>query len=123
MDAQGNVRGGTDGGAIAVELDIFSGRPNPRWEIDGVAAGELRLVQSTLQATDQAAPEPPGLGYRGFRYADGARTWRAFGGFVATAGSVLADPGRRVERYLLDHLPAPFQDLRGLVAGELGPPP
>ena len=35
-------------------------------------------------------------------------------------GIVLGDPARRVERFLLDQLPAAFEGLRPIVAAELG---
>lgn len=47
-----------------VELDIFSGRPNPQWT---VSASELAPLLPNPEARPiAAASEPPGLGYRGF---------------------------------------------------------
>jgi hypothetical protein len=50
---------------LRVELDIFSGRPNPVW-----ALGELELVALEImikQATpSHGSVDIPGLGYRGF---------------------------------------------------------
>jgi hypothetical protein len=49
---------------IEVELDIFSGRPNPRWMLLTEQTDKLRAL---LQAREPALPEDPaGLGYRGF---------------------------------------------------------
>ena len=106
-----------------VELDIFSGRPNPRWQLsEDLAAEVVRLVDSLELAARDNRPSPPGLGYRGFRLSDpvGPHYW-AYGGFVFGSTTALADPTRMVERFLLEHLPEEYADLRSLVESEIGP--
>ena len=102
---------------MLVELDIFSGRPNPRWELDEQDRRELLRLQAGLTATERAPPEPPGLGYRGFSYADAFGPCHAFRGQVRTHAAMLADPLFSVERFLLRRLPAEFAPLRqGILA-------
>ncbi|HOM12747.1 MAG TPA: hypothetical protein PLB41_05455 [Rubrivivax sp.] len=49
---------------VEIELDAFSGRPNPRWPLDDAQAAELLALLADLPA---AAPRPHAdLGYRGF---------------------------------------------------------
>jgi hypothetical protein len=50
-----------------VELDIFSGRPNPRWTLDGREEAELieRLLDRTVPIAAPSASDGK-LGYRGF---------------------------------------------------------
>ena len=104
---------------MLVELDVFSGRPNPRWELDEVRSQELRQLQSRLKPSRQAHVEPPALGYRGFLYPDVTGRVRAYHGYVKTARAVLADPAFSIERYLLDQVPAEFAALRRRIASEL----
>src|SRR5438874_9009950 len=49
---------------IEVELDIFSGRPNPRWMLSREQAG--RLHDQFSERIPAEPQEAPGLGYRGF---------------------------------------------------------
>jgi hypothetical protein len=49
---------------VEVELDVFSGRPNPRWMMRSELVPGLSRI--TAQPQLVAANEPPGLGYRGF---------------------------------------------------------
>jgi hypothetical protein len=107
---------------LLVELDIFSGRPNPRWELDEIQGMELRQMQSLLEASNQTPAEPPALGYRGFWYSDAAGRIHAYRGTITTARAVLADPSLSIERYLLNQLPVEFAGLRGRVTLELVPP-
>lgn len=62
----------TDKGArLQVELDVFSGRPNPTFQLEGAEAA--RLANATRAALDGESVhrhEPPALGYRGFRLTD-----------------------------------------------------
>jgi hypothetical protein len=104
-----------------VELDAFSGRPNPRWELDEPSSQQLRQLQGRLTSTLESVPEPPGLGYRGFLYADGSGQVRAYRGFVKTPGRTLADPTFSIEKFLLDRLPAELADLRARIVAELTP--
>lgn len=49
---------------IEVLLDIFSGRPNPRWTLSDEQVNDL---QTRLRTLPEAKPTTlPGLGYRGF---------------------------------------------------------
>ena len=110
----------TEAITLDAELDIFSGRPNPRWELDEAAVRRLRNAHDLL-APGQAglAQELPGLGYRGFRYVLDGVAWRAFAGSVAGPGAVLADPQRQVERVLLDELPEELAGLRPRLLREI----
>jgi hypothetical protein len=54
-----------DAAPVQVELDIFSGRPNPQWLFP--AAAVRRVVEQVMRSPDSfPAPPVPGLGYRGF---------------------------------------------------------
>jgi hypothetical protein len=103
-----------------VELDAFSGRPNPRWQLDPKDTEELLRLQDRLELSVGPPVEPPGLGYRGFVYWDPGGTYRAYQGRVITPKSVLADPSYTVERFLLARVPEEFAPLRQRIATELG---
>jgi len=107
---------------MVVELDIFSGRPNPRWQLsEGETAHFTRLIKQLERASVGSPPAPPGLGYRGFRLIGpaGSPSW-AYGGFIQSPRGLLADPRRRVERFLLKHMPSDFSDLRRPLEDDLG---
>jgi hypothetical protein len=104
---------------LLVELDVFSGRPNPRWELDEPSAKVLRQLLSRLAITADSPPEPAGLGYRGFVFPDDTGRTRAYKGYVIRPDVVLADPSFTVERFLLDRLPTELQELGRRVALEL----
>lgn len=107
---------------MRVELDVFSGRPNPRWRLDARSSRELRQLEDRLTASTSAPADPPALGYRGFSYADAAGRRRAYHGYVRTPRAVMADPLFSIERFLLDQLPAEFAPLRTRIASEFGRP-
>jgi hypothetical protein len=99
-------------GPVSVEVDVFSGRNNPRFALNETAATELSGLLSGL---DQSVitPRAVDLGYRGFvvTFVDGGgaqRSLRAFDGAVAsdTPSSVGApggtDTDRALERWLFD---------------------
>ena len=94
-----------------VELDLFSGRPNPTWELTHVESDEiLRLLSSLPETTGDRAPEE-GLGYRGIVLTpppDAAFTEVVVAGGVALATDAngrihhLLDRDRALERRLLE---------------------
>ncbi len=51
---------------VRVELLAYSGRENPQWELTSAEVDELTSRVATL-SPGPAPPEPPGLGYGGFR--------------------------------------------------------
>lgn len=86
---------------VEVELDVFSGKPNPRWS---VSEEEIRAWMEGLSPEIGPQREPPGLGYRGLViHLPPARLGpvRVHGGLVQTAGQRYSDPGRRFEAWLL----------------------
>ena len=117
---------------MRVEADLFSGRPNPSFTLD---AGQADAVAALLRGLRPGGEprEPPGLGYRGFVVRDasaalpGCTELRAFQGVVAAECGgerrVLADPGRTVERRLMElghaHLEPGVYDA---IHSELGQP-
>lgn len=50
---------------FTIELDAFSGRPNPTWTIIGAEAADINDRLKQLRAVT-TTPEPNRLGYRGF---------------------------------------------------------
>ena len=66
---------------MEVELDVFSGRPNPSWSLSPAEEEELLFRLSDLPPTD-SVPDPVDLGFRGFRIVGPARKIWVFGGTV-----------------------------------------
>ena len=86
---------------MLVELDAFSGRPNPRWRLSDSEAAELvRLIAGLAPAPGGSSPHLPGLGYRGFQLEGAAGAYRVYGELVQPASSVvLADPDRHARGF------------------------
>jgi hypothetical protein len=62
---------------IEVELDVFSGRPNPQWRLSSEESVLLGTkITSLSEPTD--TPTIPDLGFRGFVLRSGARTIRVY---------------------------------------------
>ena len=106
---------------MLVELEVFSGRPNPRWELDERRSLSLRRLQDRLKESQHPRPEPPPLGYRGFWYSDAQERFWAYHGYLLTSRAGFADPSRTIERFLLRQLPSEFAGLRNRIASELAP--
>lgn len=109
VSAVAEVPAGAGVEAARVELDVFSGRPNPTWTLTDVDDAALR---QRLRALPAAAPATlhSDLGYRGLivhlQEADASRVVRIQRGHVRTEGPApapdRADAGRALERWLLE---------------------
>jgi hypothetical protein len=105
---------------ISVQMDVFSGRPNPSWELSPSESGELLKQLSLLTEADSTnAVFNDGLGYRGFIISvNGADTaiavpavYRVYKGFVLMNGRVYSDSSS-VEKQLIKQAGNKgFQDL------------
>ncbi|WP_410601113.1 hypothetical protein [Amycolatopsis sp. lyj-90] len=108
----------------AVELDIFSGMPNPAWTLQQAEATEF---QRRLEALPPAAAGriENNLGYRGFVVRSGGTTvlvQRGLARVTREGGTLLhTDSGRELERWLL-RTGKPFVDAEtfALAERELG---
>lgn len=94
---------------VEVELDIFSGVPNPVWTLRDAEVIEFRAKVSELQETESKS-RSNGLGYRGLvvRIRQGSpQEMRIHNGFVeasqgrASSNTLLLDSSRSLERWLL----------------------
>jgi hypothetical protein len=100
------------GASLQVELDAFSGRPNPRWELTGADAAEFAKRLRELQPLQRPADIFEGLGYRGFiiradrEPVNGYEEVRLYRGIVmAKRGNqqdAFNDANRALERWLFD---------------------
>jgi hypothetical protein len=113
---------------IAVVLDVFSGRPNPSWELGTDESEDLFKQLSGLPYADtDKAGFSDGLGYRGFiitvTNTDSASassvTYRVYKGFILLDGHVYSDI-HSVEKQLIDQANARgFADIiKSLQIGE-----
>jgi hypothetical protein len=65
----GAVNVGSEGGAasdVSVEVDAFSGVPNPTFDLSAADASTLAGLVGSLAAARDTAAADPGLGFRGF---------------------------------------------------------
>jgi hypothetical protein len=108
---------------MLIELDVFSGRPNPRWQLDAPTTAQLIEIQRRLEPTSATTAEPPGVGYRGFRYTLDENEWRAWNRTISGVAGVLLDPDRSIERLLLDRLPSEYEDVRLRLTTEISADP
>lgn len=88
-----------------IELDIFSGRPNPAWTLTSDEGAALARLVANLPPA--AAPADVALGYRGFIVTEdstvgGAGGMRVFAGTVAVGGRHFKDV-HGAERWLFDN--------------------
>jgi hypothetical protein len=94
---------------VDVELDIYSGRPNPSWALSPQDADSFDSKLAALPSAQPSTLADP-LGYRGFivraRHGDDeTRTAVQQGHVQSTRGQTTTfrgDPGRALERWLLD---------------------
>lgn len=56
---------------MTVELDVFSGRPNPQWTLTQTEAARVEELLQDLPPAEKAVE--PALGYRGFVMTAGKR--------------------------------------------------
>lgn len=100
--------------AMTVVLDLFSGLPNPSWVLTEAEVRALEQQVATLRPAPQKdVPARPGLGYRGFVIKPvgegGGEQIEVYNGIVKVGRTVLEDPERSVERWVLQtgqaHLP------------------
>jgi len=103
-----------------VELDIFSGVPNPTWMLTFPEASDLTSRISRLDPTEEKGQRPENLGYRGFIVQTIAassatvQTIRAYHGIVevvdSTKTAYYLDPQRQIELWLLATAKPPLAD-------------
>src|SRR5579872_1019717 len=88
---------------MVVTLEVFSGRPNPEWDLAPAQRADFERRMAALPALTVgiSGPDEP-LGYRGFSVRGLEAPIRVFHGQVINGPQALADPGRRLERWLLD---------------------
>jgi hypothetical protein len=95
-----------------VEVDLYSGRPNPYFRLDPAKAGELMRRLAALPPSHGDATPREGLGYRGLRIEAGAAD-SPVAEIVVSDGVVLVrnrgggqylleDPDRALERWLIE---------------------
>jgi hypothetical protein len=91
---------------------VFSGRPDPEWEVPAEVRTSLQKFWSALTPGASALPPAPPLGYRGCALrCPPDDEWLAYGGVVShtvASGAVdfRLDPERTFERLLLSTAPA-----------------
>jgi hypothetical protein len=99
---------GMAAGGWTAGSSLYSGRVDPVWQVSrGGADSLVRCIGQLPPVANAAAPQPPGLGYRGswLRAPDGRR-WHFFGGQVQAGNTRLRDPERNCERQILKTAPA-----------------
>ena len=96
--------------SVSVRLLVFSGRPDPEWDLEDAEVEELRSRLEAARESDQTNSEPPArLGYRGFLIRSDAGELPAaltvFKGTIRRGSGKLAvvlTDGAELEDWLLD---------------------
>jgi hypothetical protein len=109
-----------------VEIDIFSGRPNPSIELRGEQA--LHLKELLAQKRDPVKGYQPGegLGFRGFVVRldppDG-KLYRVAGNVTIEGSDAFSDPRGSVQNYIVSVLPPAMKEMLAplLRTGQHGP--
>lgn len=93
--------------STSVELDVFSGQPNPTWNLSESQCAEVEQRMNQLpESTGESFQSPPALGYRGlivhYQNQQGAReSVRVYRGIAQSEQLQLRDPDRKFEKWLL----------------------
>jgi hypothetical protein len=89
---------------------VFSGRPDPVWEVKPSLGVQLEKIWRHLEPSEIEPPPSPALGYRGcFLKGPRGQQWFVFGGVVtlrsARRSGSRRDPAKKFERTLLASAP------------------
>jgi hypothetical protein len=93
---------------LKIEVDMFSGRPNPEFELQGDQAESLQRLLDTQRQPSKTAQIADQLGFRGFvvtSAAAGGASYRVKDDIVQIGGSAYMDPNKDVQTYILSILP------------------
>ena len=108
-------KSGSKRSAWSAGASVFSGRPDPVWEVKPALAARLEKIWRSLKPSEIEPPPEPSLGYRGCSLnGPRGRQWFAFAGVVtlrsasgrASRSEPRRDPARKFERTLLASAPA-----------------
>ncbi|MBD1874380.1 hypothetical protein H6F75_12880 [Nodosilinea sp. FACHB-131] len=92
---------------VAVELDVFSGRPNPVWNLSEAQCAEVEQhIDQLPEVADESLQSLPALGYRGliihYENQQGVRDFiRIYRGVSQSEEIQLQDPDRKLEKWLI----------------------
>ncbi|MBD1843927.1 hypothetical protein H6F89_11055 [Cyanobacteria bacterium FACHB-63] len=78
------------GGKMQVEVDVFSGRPNPEWTLAPQEANEFVRLFRALPRYSGEASVKEGLGYRGLRITKPGETIEGYSEIEISNGLVVA---------------------------------
>lgn len=100
----------SEGGKMQVEVDAFSGRPNPQWELTSQEADEFVGLFQALPQHGGEASVKEGLGYRGLRITKPGESDADYSEISISNGLVVArqsgqfkqfaDQNRKLERWV-----------------------
>ena len=97
-----------------VEIDVFSGRPNPMWELRRTDLTALLRLLEKARKVKTAAGAADGLGFRGFKVSFTTRgTQRELhvkGNFVSDGPKRFSDDHKTIEKFLLAKMPPELHD-------------
>lgn len=96
---------------MQVEVDVYSGRPNPRWDLSPQQAEEFLKMVRSLPKGERDTALDEGLGYRGLNVTGDKLKQEGYDKLVIGKGIVVAQEGsesqqftdkdRALERWLL----------------------
>ncbi len=94
-----------------VELDIYSGQPNPTWILPSAIEEDMMSRITKLKSTSKITINPQNLGYRGFiintqdSESNILKTIKLYKGFIEVSNSTgkmyYEDPQKKIEIWLL----------------------
>ena len=108
-------KSGSKRSAWSAGASVFSGRPDPVWEVKPALAARLEKIWRSLKPAEIEPSPQPALGYRGcFLKGPRGREWYAFAGAVTLRSvhrsecrpQTRKDPSKKFERALLACAPA-----------------
>jgi hypothetical protein len=99
---------------VSIEIDIFSGQPNPRIEYYGQEARHLRALLERKRERLNDYRSKADLGFRGFlvRLEPASMdTYRVVGDTLVKGVDAFHDPHREVQDYIVSVLPRAIREL------------
>ncbi|KPG01612.1 hypothetical protein IP86_03375 [Rhodopseudomonas sp. AAP120] len=97
-------------GSAEVVADVYSGRPNPSWQLSGADFTALLRLLDLAEEANTASEDVGGLGFRGFEVkfvtAGAPRRLYVNGQSVSDGARRLFDRSRSIEQLLVATMPA-----------------